>query len=85
MSYTPENIAELDVLMLYNLSTSQEGIKIHKTAEPTMISAAQRLFERGLITQADGGYLTAPGSVAAEHTQSLFTILNAHSEVQATS
>lgn len=81
MTYTPENIAELNVLMLYNLSTTQEGIKIHKTAEPTVISAAQRLFEGGFITQADGGYLTPLGKEAAEHTQSLFTMLNAHSEV----
>jgi len=84
MSYTPENLAELNVLMLFNLSTSQEGIKIHKTAEPTVISAAQRLFEGGFITQADGGYLTALGREAAEHTQSLFTMLNAHSEVSDT-
>lgn len=78
MSYTPENLAELDVLMLYNLSTSLEGIKIHKTAEPTVIAAAQRLFDRGFITQADGGYLTPLGIEAAEHAQSLFTMLNAH-------
>ena len=81
MSYTQENLAELHVLMLYNLSTSQEGIKIHKTAESTVISAAQRLFERGFITRADGGYLTARGSKAAEHAQTLFTMLNAHNGV----
>ena len=80
MSYTPENLAELDLLMLYNLSTSLEGIKIHKTAEPAVIAAARRLFEGGFITQADGGYLTALGIEAAEHAQSLFTMLNAHSE-----
>jgi len=79
MSYTSENLAELDVLMLYNLSTSLEGIKIHKTAEATVISAAQRLFEKGFITNADGGYLTTLGGKAAEHAQSLFTMLNAHS------
>jgi len=79
MSYSPENIAELNLLMLYNLSTSQEGIKIHKTAEPTMISAAQRLFDKGFITLPDGGYLTARGNEAAEHAQSLFTMINSHS------
>jgi uncharacterized protein (TIGR02647 family) len=82
MAYTPENLAELDVLMLYNLSTSLEGIKIHKTAEPAVIAAAQRLFERGFITQADGGYLTSLGGEAAEHAQMLFTMLNAHREGQ---
>lgn len=79
MSYTAQNIAELNVLMLYDLSTNQEGIKIHKTAESSVIEAAQSLFEKGIITLADGGYLTSLGREAAEHAQSLFTILNAHS------
>jgi len=77
MTYTPDNIAELEVLMLFDLSTSQEGIKIHKTAEPIVISAAQRLFKKGFISQVDGGYLTSLGRNAAEHTQFLFTMLNA--------
>jgi len=80
MSYTPENLAELDVLMLFDLANSLEGIKIHKTADPSLISAGHSLFEKGLITQTDGGYLTHLGHEAAEHAQSLFTMLNAHSE-----
>jgi len=82
MSYTPENLAELDVLMLYNPVTSLEGIKIHKNAAPEVIAAAQRLFERGFITLADGGYLTTLGLKAAEYAQSLFTMLNAHRDGQ---
>ncbi len=78
MSYTPENIAEIEVLMLFNHSTNQEGIKIHKTAELAVIVAAQSLFGKGFVTQADGGYLTSLGHEAAEHAQSLFTMLNAH-------
>ncbi len=78
MAYTPENLAELGVLMLFRSSTSLEGIKIHKIAEPTVISAAKRLFERGFITQVDGGYLTPLGSEAAEHAHALFSMLNAH-------
>ena len=77
MTYTTDNIAELDVLMLFDLSTNQEGIKIHKSAEPVVIAAAKRLFEKGFITQVDGGYLTNLGSEAAEQAQSLFTMLNA--------
>ncbi len=79
MSYTPENLAELNVLMLYDLSSNQEGIKIHKTAEPPVIAAAHSLFEKGIITLEDGGYLTTLGREAAEHAQSLFTMLGAHS------
>lgn len=78
MSYSPENHAELNVLMLYRSSTSLEGIKIHKSADPDLIAAARRLFENGFISQVDGGYLTAPGSDAAEHAHLLFDMLNAH-------
>jgi uncharacterized protein (TIGR02647 family) len=78
MSFSLENLVELDVLMLFDLSTSQEGIKIHKRAEPAVIAAAQRLFDGGFITQVDGGYLTPLGREAAEHAQALFTMLNAH-------
>jgi len=76
MAYSADNLAEMEVLMLFNLSTNQEGIKIHTTAAPDKISAAQRLFEKGFITQVDGGYLTSLGREAAEHTQSLHTMLN---------
>ncbi len=75
MSYTPELVAELEILVLFNLGNSQEGLKIHQTAAPKAIAAAQRLFEKELITQADGGYLTSLGRDAAEHAQGLLTIL----------
>jgi len=78
MSYSPQNHAELDVLMLYKSSTGLEGIKIHRTAQPELIKAAKRLFEWGFITQVDGGYLTPPGSDAAEHAHLLYDMLHAH-------
>lgn len=77
MTFSTENIAELHVLMLFDISSTQEGIKIHKSAEPEVITAAQRLYDKGFITQVDGGYLTTLGTEAAEHTQALFTLLNA--------
>lgn len=79
MSYTKENLSELDLLMLFDLSNTQKGIKIHKEADADKIAAAERLFTKGFITQADGGYLTTLGGEAAEQAQSLFTMLNAHS------
>ena len=78
MAFTPANLAELNVLMLFDPENSLEGIKIHKTADPAVIAAAQRLFDGGFITQVDGGYLTPLGHEAAEYAQSLFTMLNAH-------
>ncbi len=75
MSFTPELIAELEILALFNLANTLEGLKVHQIASPQAIAAAQRLHEKGLITQVDGGYLTSLGLDAAEHTQNLLTIL----------
>ncbi|MGR9046744.1 MAG: TIGR02647 family protein [Gammaproteobacteria bacterium] len=68
-------IDELNILLHYNLTTTLEGIKIHHDAEPTVIEAVKRLHRKGLVTQADGGYLTDLGRTAAEHAQACHTIL----------
>ncbi|GGU62485.1 DNA-binding protein [Pseudomonas laurentiana] len=76
MSFTPELVAELEILALFNLANTQEGLKIHtKTAAPQAIAATKRLHDKGLITQADGGYLTSLGLDAAQNAQLLLTIL----------
>ena len=59
-----------------NLDSSQEGLKIHQTAAPKAIAAAQRLFEKELIDQPDGGYLTSLGRDAAQNVQTVLTILS---------
>ena len=76
MSFTPDLIAELEVLALFKHDSSQEGIKINSNAAPALVAAAQRLHEKGLTDQPDGGYLTSLGHDAAEHVQQLLTILN---------
>ena len=78
MSLTPELLEELDLLNLYNLNTTQEGLKIHHDADPGKIAAAQRLFSKGIISQADGGYLTDRGVETAQHVQVLINMLTAH-------
>jgi uncharacterized protein (TIGR02647 family) len=75
MPYTTDLLQELNTLIRFDLATSQQGIKIHKTAETAVIAATQRLHEKGLLTQADGGYLTSLGREAAEHAQAALTIL----------
>lgn len=75
MPYSEDIIAELKILTHYNLDTSQEGIKVHSTADPQMVAAAQRLYEKGLVSQSDGGYLTSLGRTAAEHAQNALRIL----------
>jgi uncharacterized protein (TIGR02647 family) len=75
MIFTPDLVAELEILARYDLSTIGEGIKVHKTAEPSVIAATQRLFDKGLISLADGGYLTHLGLGVAEHVQAMLTVL----------
>jgi uncharacterized protein (TIGR02647 family) len=77
MPYTKDIVEEINILVRYNLSTTQEGIKVHKTAAPESIAASKRLFEKGLVTQEDGGYLTTLGHEAAEQAQMVLNLLNA--------
>ena len=77
MSFTPDLIAELEVLALFKHDSSQEGIKINSNAAPALIAAAQRLHEKGLTDQPDGGYLTSLGHDAVDSVQLLQNILKA--------
>ena len=64
----------------FNLQTHQQGIKVHSSADVDQVQATQRLFNKGLVTQIDGGYLTDLGQAAAEHAQSLIQILAPHNQ-----
>lgn len=75
MVFNAELIAELEILALYNLANHQEGLKVHNNASPATQAAITRLHEKGLVNQADGGYLTSLGRDAAENTQTLLSIL----------
>jgi len=79
MPYSPEQMHELDVLIRYNLESTQQGIKVHRNANPEMIEAVKRLHQKGMITQIDGGYLTDMGRTAAEHAQTLLLMLAPYS------
>ncbi|MEQ1530076.1 MAG: TIGR02647 family protein [Methylococcales bacterium] len=76
MPYTQAIVDELNILARYNLTTTQEGIKVHKTASPDIIAATKRLYEKGLLSQEDGGYLTSLGIETAERAQAVLNILN---------
>lgn len=60
MSYTPELVAELEILALFPLDSTQEGLKVHQTAAPSAIAAAKRLFDKKLIDQPDWGLSDQP-------------------------
>lgn len=77
MPYTQALVEEINVLTRYNLDTTREGLKVHKSADPAVIAAVQRLHAKGLVTQDDGGYLTDLGREAAEHVQAALALLQA--------
>ncbi len=76
MQFNQDNLDELNILIRYNLTTTLEGIKVHKTATPETIDATRRLFQKGLVTLEDGGYLTTIGHEAAEHAHALLGLIN---------
>jgi uncharacterized protein (TIGR02647 family) len=76
MSLTPAMLEELELLNMFNLDTTTQGIKIHHDATVGKISAGKRLYAKGMITQEDGGYLTPLGQQTAEHAKVLVALLN---------
>ncbi len=83
MRYTENQLAEMDILIRYNLQSTQQGIKVHSKANTEQIAAVQRLFDKGLVTAIDGGYLTDLGRKAAEHAQALILMLAPHQQSMA--
>lgn len=69
-------LEELKILALFPTDSLQEGIKVHSSASAEAIAATQRLYDKGLITQADGGYLTDLGIELANHTHHLVSGLS---------
>lgn len=77
MRYETSSLDELNLLLKFDLDTTQQGIKVHKDAEPGRVAAAQSLYEKGLISLPDGGYLTDLGREACRHAQTLLSLLRA--------
>lgn len=76
MAFSPDLVSELSLLALFDGCSSQEGLKVHQhSADPDLVAAAQRLYQKGLTTQTDGGYLTSLGVEAAEHFQRVVSVL----------
>jgi uncharacterized protein (TIGR02647 family) len=75
MSLGQEFLEEVELLNLFDLHSTLEGLKIHHEAAPERISAAKRLFVKNIITLEDGGFLTPLGREAAELAQGLVTML----------
>jgi len=77
MSLTPDLLDELELLNLFDLNSTQGGLKVHKDANLKKVAAAQRLYDKGMTTLSDGGYLTDRGVETTEHVQALIKMLQA--------
>jgi len=77
LSFTPGTMEELNLLLQFDSASLDRGIKVHSNARREVIAACRALFDRGLVTQPDGGYLTDAGVEALAHAQSLAGLLNA--------
>ena len=76
MKYNAEHIADLNLLLQFDVSSAATGIKVHQEAAQETQAAVKRLFEKNLCTQPDGGYLTDEGIEMAERADKLIRVLN---------
>ncbi|PKF51017.1 TIGR02647 family protein [Enterovibrio nigricans] len=75
MPFTSELIDEMNVLVKFSLSSELTGIKVHSDADPILVAATERLYDKKLVTAKDGGYLTSIGRDAVEHAKEALRIL----------
>ena len=66
---------EINMLIRFSQTSTLQGIKVHANADTNVIGATTRLFDKGLVSQQDGGYLTPLGHEAADQAHSLLNIL----------
>lgn len=78
MAFSEHMKHELDLLLKFPTRSLMQGLKIHHDADPQMVAAAQRLFDKGITTQPDGGYLTDLGHDLVEHASVLKAALSGH-------
>lgn len=71
MTFTSDMLEELNLLLKFPNKSLLQGLKVHHDAEPEVIAAAKRLFDKGIVTLPDGGYLTDLGHDLFEHAQIL--------------
>ena len=75
MIFTPSTIEELNLLLQFDNTSLDSGIKVHSSARQEVVDACRRLFDKGLVSQSDGGYLTDAGFEALGHVQAVAGLL----------
>ena len=76
MPFTKDLTEELNLILKFPNKSLMQGLKIHHDADPSMVTAAQRLFDKGIVSQPDGGYLTNLGHDLAEHAKVIQSALS---------
>ena len=54
MQFKQTMIDEFTLLAKFPLTSKMQGIKLHSDADESLLSAAQRLFDKGIIDSPDG-------------------------------
>lgn len=75
-TYPEDLFDEIKLLAKFPEESHMEGLKIHHDAEEILRTSAKALFNKGLITQMDGGYLTDSGREMAEHLHIVLDTMN---------
>ena len=75
MHIDPELIDELALLRRFSMG-GPVAMDVHDNPDPAIVAAAERMHEKGLITEPDGGELTDSGREAIEHLEKLFNLLD---------
>ena len=76
MTFNSDIVAELNLLLKFPQNSLMQGLKVHHDAEPELINAAQRLFDKGIVSLPDGGYLTDLGHDLVEHAQVIASVFS---------
>ena len=75
-NYSDALFEEMKLLAKFPEKSQLEGIKIHNDASSANISAAKSLFDKGFISQPDGGYLTDSGLETVAHLHQVLETLS---------
>ena len=75
-TYPDKIFEEIKLLSKFPEESHLDGIKVHHSAGESVINTAQSLFDKGFISQHDGGYLTDSGREMAESLHRVLDTLN---------
>jgi len=75
-NYSDTLFEEMKLLAKFPTQSQLEGIKIHHNAAPAIIAASTALFDKGLTSRPDGGYLTDAGIEVVDHLHHVLATLS---------